>query len=365
MTNVLENEEFEKMDATRSAIETTRGWTVYKPMLEEQRYMLKTSFDTCAFTQALARFPLLKQIEMGTEYAPPSLPMIRAYAPSLAIPGLMLDGGDLMDDEEPGVRGLTSLVLAISAMPGKLESLNAHRIHWSFFNPAPRSLNFSRQAFTHLRHLDLVLEADYDDLDEIDIVKARHAEFGRALRSATALESLRLAFDDIDTVPKSVYIQREMNVPVVWESLTEGMTWPNLRSLELCVVTCSGADLTSFLIRHAQTLKAVKWHNMWLSDRASRWHSIFKKMQRNLKLEELEFGGVFGADGSNGRPQLLKMDDEFGSKLTRSILRGKEKEKRKKGKRSGQDGDESNTPEKMEALNESLDDLVGEVEVFP
>jgi hypothetical protein len=358
MNNILENEDFEEMYAARSVIEIARGWTVYKPMLDEQKYMLKTSFATCAFTQALARFPHLKRIEMGAGYALLSAQMTRAYAPSLAI-GLMLDAGDLLDEQEPGVRALSSLLIAASAMSGRLESLNAHSIHWSFFNPAPSSLNFSRQAFTHLRHLDLVLEADYDDFDNIDTVQARHAEFGRALRSATALESLHLAFDDIDIVPQSVLIQRQMNVPVVWETLTEDMAWPNLRSLELCVVTCSGADLTNFLMRHAKTLKVVKWYNIWLTESASRWNSLFKKMQRNLKLEELIFGGVFGADGSDGMPQLLKMDGEFGSKLTRSILRGG-REKRRKGKRSGQDGDGSNTPEKSEAM----DELVDNVEVF-
>ena len=70
-------------------------------------------------------------------------------------------------------------------------------------------------------------------------VQARHAEFGNSLRTATGLETLRLDFGDGDISMDTVLMERSINVPVMWEGLVETMTWKNLCSLELHVVTTS------------------------------------------------------------------------------------------------------------------------------
>ena len=117
-------------------------------MLEEQEYLRSTTYDFSVFAQASARFPDLKKIEMKSEYEPPSEHMVRGYADTLAIAGLMIDG-----------RALGSLFLALTALPLNLQELKARRVQWSFFNPAPRDLNLYRPVFSHLRHLDLTLKA--------------------------------------------------------------------------------------------------------------------------------------------------------------------------------------------------------------
>jgi hypothetical protein len=335
-SNILDNDGLEEESTWSSDAESgdskeriARGWKAYKPMLEEQLYMKKISYDVSVFTQALARFPVLKRLEMCSEYGMPSETLARAYENTLAVPGLMLDGGEISDyEEQTGTRALGSLLLAAAAMPSRLETLIAHRIHWSFFNPAPLA-DLHLPAFVQLRHLDLVLEPDYDDFDEQDVVKKRHEELGRILRSMMGLESLRLCFDDVDTHPNAVLIQRQMNVPVVWERITEGMTWPRLRILELKVFTTSENHITNFLKRHTDTLRVIKWHNVWLSDSAFGWNRIFKKMKRYMKLEEVEFRGIWGGDCTHGRPKLLKMEGETAIRLERSILRGPSEKKEK------------------------------------
>ena len=51
-------------------------------------------------------------------------------------------------------------------MPTKLERWKAHRVHWSFFNPPPKGTNLHRSMATYLRHLDLTLKADFDDVGD-------------------------------------------------------------------------------------------------------------------------------------------------------------------------------------------------------
>ncbi|PVH89355.1 hypothetical protein DL98DRAFT_508448 [Cadophora sp. DSE1049] len=299
------------------------AWKAYKPLLDTQMHMKRTNYDFAVLAQALPRFPILKRIEMSSEYGCPSETMTKAFETTMAIPGLMMDGGEISDDEETGTRSLGSLLLAAANMPMALETLSAHRIHWSFFNPSPVDLHFG--TFTYLRHIDLVLEPDYDDWSEQFVVKARHVELGKALRSAKGLETLRLTFDDADTVPKAVLLQRQMNVPVVWERIAEGMTWPCLHTLELTVVTTSEAEISDFLKRHSSSLKAVKWHNMWLAGSALGWNRIFRRMKKHMSLKAVEFGGIWGGDSSSSaEPKLLKMEDEVGSRVAASIIRGRE-----------------------------------------
>jgi hypothetical protein len=329
-----------------------KGWKAYKRMLEEQEYLQRTKYDFSVFAQALARFPGLKKIEMTSEYAPPSEHMVRAYADTLAIAGLMIDGGE-SDDEEVGVRALGSLFLALTALPLNLQELKARRVHWSFFNPAPKDLNLYRPVFSHLRHLDLILEADYDDIDEEDIVLRRQEELGLALQSATGLESLKLSFGDGDLIPQMVLMERQMNVPVGFAPLFRNMTWRNLKRLELCVVTGSETDFTSFFQRHARTLKKVKLHNMWLADNPAGshgWDKVFKTMRRELILKDIDLRGVWGADGPDGRPKLMKLEGDFGEKLGTSILRGRNTDK-ENGKEKGKKGRKSSKPSAWEELS--------------
>jgi hypothetical protein len=128
---------------------------------------------------------------------------------------MMLEGGEVTDDDETGVPALNSMLLAASAMPTRLERRNAHRVHWSFFNPPPTSINIHRPVFTYLRHLDLILDSDYDDVAEEEAVTARHIEFGKSLQVATDLESLRLDFGDGDNTVDTVIMQRRMTVPII------------------------------------------------------------------------------------------------------------------------------------------------------
>jgi hypothetical protein len=325
-SNLLDSDDFEEESSgvrtADSKERIARGWKAFKPMLDEQLYIRKISYDVSVLTQVLARFPVLKRLEMCSEYGPPSETLARAYENTLAVPGLMLDSRETSDyEDEVGTRALGSLVLAAATMPSQLETLIAHRLHWSFFNPVPLA-DLYLPALTQLRKLDLVLDSDYDDFDEKDVGRKRQVELGRILRSIKGLESLRLCFDDVDTLPKAILIQRQMNAPVAWERITEGMTWPRLRRLELKVFTTSEKHITNFLQRHSKTLRVIKWHNVWLNDSAFGWNRIFKKMKRYMKLEEVEFRGIWGGDGTRGRPKLLKMEGETAIKLERSILRG-------------------------------------------
>ncbi|KAH7400006.1 hypothetical protein BKA64DRAFT_642160 [Cadophora sp. MPI-SDFR-AT-0126] len=322
-SNVLDIEELADHLTEDKQEVIARAWKAYKPLLDTQMHMKRANYDFAVLAQALPRFPILKRIEMSSEYGLPSETMTKAFETTMAIPGLMMDGGEINDDDETGTRGLGSLLLAAANMPTPLETLSAHRIHWSFFNPSPVDIHFG--AFTYLRHVDLVLEPDYDDWSEQDVVKARHVELGKALRSAKGLETLRLTFDDADTVPKAVLLQRQMNVPVVWERIVENMTWPNLHTLELTVVTTSEANITDFLKRHSSTLKVIKWHNMWLAGSALGWNRIFRRMKKHMTLKAVEFGGIWGGDSSSSaEPKLLKMEDEVGFRVAASIVRGRE-----------------------------------------
>ncbi|KAK0102467.1 hypothetical protein ONS95_006086 [Cadophora gregata] len=322
-SNVLEIEELGGRTPMDNEEIIANAWKSYKPLLDTQMHMKRTNYDFAVLAQALPRFPILRKIEMSSEYGCPSQTMAKAYEATMAIPGLMMDGGEISDDEETGTRSLGSLLLAAATLPTPLETLSAHRIHWSFFNDSPLDLHFG--AFTYLRHIDLVLEPDYDDWSEQDVVKARHVQLGKALRSAKGLETLRLTFDDADTVPKAVLLQRLMNVPVVWERISEGMTWPCLHTLELTVVTTSEAGISDFLRRHSSTLKVIKWHNMWLAGSALGWNRIFRRMKKHMALKVVVFGGIWGGDSnSSTEPKLLKMEDEVGSRVAASIVRGRE-----------------------------------------
>ncbi len=155
------------------------------------------------------------------------------------------------------------------------------------FSPRHLCLSISRHTQASLRHLNLEFEADYGDVDEPEIIEARHVELGRALRSVAGLETLRLVFDEPIVKPEDVRDYHLLNIPVVWERVTEGMTWSKLRSLEIHVATYSEVGIKSCLGRHAVTLRSVKLVNMWLTDCVAGWESVFKAMKNSLKLEEV------------------------------------------------------------------------------
>jgi hypothetical protein len=337
-SNILDNENEDQelkqfSDDEGSRAELGKRWAIYKPLLQAQEYMKKTQYDISVLSQAFTRFPVLKSLHISSEFGTherASEEMYHAFGGSLAIPGMMLEGGEVDDDEQVGVRALNSVLLSASGIPKKLENLKAHRVHWSFFNPPPAAINLHQQIFTYLRHLDLTLEADYDDIDEEHAVLARHAEFGKALRAAAGLETLRLNFGDNDISPDTVLMQRGMNVPVIWEELVKDMTWKNLKSLELHFVTASESCMTDFLARHAKTLKVIKWTNMWLLDSEEGWEPIWRNMKYLMKFEAVEFGGIWGAEGENITSPAIDNMDKLGRGFAREILKGKEKEVRRR-----------------------------------
>jgi len=294
------------------------AWTAYKRKLDEQRYIKKTSYDVSVFTQAFARFPLLKRIEVSSEYNEPSEILKRAYEGTMAVSGLMLDGGEMNEDDETGTRALMTVLLAAAGMEPGLEYLNAHRIHWSFFSAKPLPLHIP--AYRNLRHLDLEFEADFGDFDEQEIVEARHVELGKVIRSATGLETLRLVFDEPDMNPKAVHNQHLLNVPVVWERITGDTTWPKLRSLELQVATCSETEIMRFFTRHAGTLKSIKLVNMWLTNCTNGWLNVFKVMKNSLKLGEVDLGGFWGQDGPDGLCKLVKVQGQVGTRISKVVM---------------------------------------------
>ena len=128
-SNILDNDGLEEESTWSSDAGSgdskeriARGWKAYKPMLDEQLYMKKISYDVSVFTQALARFPVLKRLEMCSEYGMPSETLARAYENTLAVPGLMLDGGEISDyEEQTGTRALGSL-LRHAQSAGNLDS---------------------------------------------------------------------------------------------------------------------------------------------------------------------------------------------------------------------------------------------------
>ena len=322
-SNILEIAESDVwlIDDDARRVKLAKGWLAYKALHEEQAYMKKIHQDMCVLSQCFARFPILKSLELSSDYDPPTEEMARMLADTYAVEGNMLDGENMTDDDEVGVAALTTLLSAASGMQKKLDSLTAHRVHWSFFNAAPKGMNFYRPAFTYLRHLNLTLEADYDDMDEEDVVQARHAEFGIALRDAANLETLSLNFGDGDVPPESIYVQRQLQVPVIWDKLAKNITWKNLISLELHIVTVSQPSLLDFLARHAETLKCIKWHSMWLTDSNVGWDVVFRMMRKSMKLQVVKFEGTWGGEGEQGRVKTLKMIDH-GDKLAKFILSG-------------------------------------------
>jgi hypothetical protein len=340
-SNLLDNDENDSWQANDEVtrIRIARGWLAYKALLDEQQYMKKNYQDMSILSQCLTRFPILKSLEMSSDYEPPTEELERMLVDTYAVQGNMLDGGDVTEEDEVGVRAMTTLLSAASGMQKKLDSLSAHRVHWSFFSSSPKGMSFYRPAFAYLRNLNMSLEADYDDTDEEDIVEARHNEFGIALRGATGLETLSLTFGDSDIPPESIYTQRQMQIPVVWDKLVKNVCWTNLRFLELHVVTVSERYILEFLERHT-SLKRLKWHSMWLTNSDVGWDKIFRGM-RTMKFEALQFGGIWGGEGDKGRNKTLKMD-EIGAKIVKSILTNDTKKGKKvhvrRGKRSLSDG---------------------------
>jgi hypothetical protein len=73
-------------------------------------------------------------------------------------------------------------------------------------------------------------------------------------------------------------------------------------------------------------------------------------MKRELTLEDIDLRGVWGADGPDGRPKLMKLEGDFGEKLGRSILRGRNTDK-EKGKEKGKKGRKPSKPSAWEELS--------------
>jgi hypothetical protein len=224
----------ENLFEERLKISFDKGWKAYELMYEEQEYMRDAKYEFTVFAQALANFPNLKNIQATSDLDFWSEQLRRAYANTFAIRGFMLEGEDV--EEKTGVRALSCVAQAISGLPTRIESLRVRRVHWSFFNPAPKGLNLRRHLFTHLRHVDLIVEAEYEDVNDLDLVWMQHEELGLALRSATALESIRLSFGATDSVPQLVLMERSMNIPVSLAPLVGNMTWKNLQDFR---VACS------------------------------------------------------------------------------------------------------------------------------
>jgi len=82
------------------------------------------------------------------------------------------------------------------------------------------------------------------------------------------------------------------------------MTWQNPKRINLGFAIRSEAHLTSFLKRHSRTLKRF---NVWLTKSPDGWDEVFRTMKRELRLEEAEFKGIPGADGSDGLPKILPL----------------------------------------------------------
>jgi hypothetical protein len=288
-------------------------------MLEEQQHMAKIGYDVSVFAQALPRFPMLKEIEINSEYDIPTDALRRAYEDTMAVSRFMLCTEE-NEQEGMAMRALRTVLLAATGMQPGLEDLYVHQIHWPFFTSAPLSLYLS--SYANLRHLNLEFESIFFDIDEREIVEARHMELGRALRSATGLETLRLVFDDTYSSPRFVRKSHLSRVPVVWERITGDMTWPKLWSLELQVATCSEAEIISFFTRHAGTLKSVRLINMWLTDCANGWNGVLEMMRRSLKLDQVSLGGFWGQDAYDGENgcTLIKIDEVLGSRLSEALM---------------------------------------------
>lgn len=267
------------------------------------------------------QFPILKSIKVVSCDGRPSLELARILKGTYAIPANMLENGDMADDEdEIGVGPLTTMLSAASGMQNKLDSLSARNVHWAFFAPAPKGMSFYLPAFTHLRNLHLTLEADYADMDDEDLVRGHHREFGTALRGAANLESLALDFVAVGMAHLNLPGIRPLQVPVLWDKLAKATTWTNLRTLELGSVHVSEVFALDFFMRHADTLIILAMDNMTLTNSKSGWTKVFVLMQRVLILESVKFSGVWMAENATGKRAFYQMD-KVGTKITKKILK--------------------------------------------
>jgi hypothetical protein len=60
---------------------------------------------------------------------------------------------------------------------------------------------------------------------------------------------------------------------------------------------------------------------MWLTDCTGGWNSVFKVMERSLKLEKVHLGGCWGQDDAKeGHYKLIKVYGEVGSRLSKALM---------------------------------------------
>jgi hypothetical protein len=294
-----------KADTEATRLHLLKGWAAYKSLLDTQKYMEASHYDIFVLSQAFPRFPFFKNLYICPDHLnlDPESPFQRAFKDTLAIPSGMLYCKNTVTE----ARALKSIFLAAFSMQTKLKTLKTHSLHWTFFNPSPTEFNFCRRAFTFLRHLDLAFSADLREREENATVTARHIEFARALCTATSLETLCLIIGETSMSEDSIIAQHKTTVPVMWANIFQGMTWKSLRHLSLHGVTVSEECITNFVKNHSRNLTVLRLSNMWLTETQIGWDHVFTDMMLNLRLDVVQFKGLWGWKDQDGLHHLLKM----------------------------------------------------------
>ena len=158
-----------------------------------------------------------------------------------------------------------------------------------------------------IRHLDL----DIDPYSDSALLSKHYEDLGRVLRSMAGLVGLRLSTGHTTRSVSDAVDARIHATPGELEDLFGNFTWTQLRCLELRALHATESTMTSFLQRHASTLKHLSLDSMWLRGDRSQWEAPLNIMKDEMRLEYLQVDGVWGCDTlDDGAPDDDTLDDD-------------------------------------------------------
>lgn len=294
-------------------------WELYN----DQLYVSSSFYHSRLFWKLVGRFPSLKGLEIITDQITPSDHMIDTYKTSPG--GEYASRWKFITNDPFNSYTLTSITEAVTSGEANLQKLVISHMEMEFF------MDFSKQNivglrpsisafFSHLRHIDLGFSARIDGFGVLENVTAEQAEFGHALKSATALESLRLTFGHDGPEYLTILQEQVSYVNVHGSHVLQDTKWHNLRHIDLSYLSVTLMDLSEFFRNHSRTLRRVGLHHMWMLGEKNGWDCVFNLMSTILNLEDVGFSGSWVLELEDGSCGLRDVCEIWQTKLSTAIL---------------------------------------------
>lgn len=293
------------------------AWNTYKSLLADQEYIVEFKLDIAIFVQVLPLFTNLQSLNILSDNKYEAAASFQnAYRNTRGLELGLLGSLPLPDghisDKVSGIRALGSILEAIPPV-SRLSRLRVNLIDWSFFCSSSKSmeLQLCRVVFSQLQSLTLQFPSFWKGANDTTSEAANtNSNLGLAIRSAPKLEYLDLSMGWNGYGSEEDARSRQLYFPVDVQHVLGEFIWTKLRTLRLRSFTTDDIALSTFLRKHASTLKVLKLKSMWITSTTHGWEPVLELIASEMDVESLELKGHWVVESKSGQSTQHNMEDE-------------------------------------------------------